>query len=498
MLSSDSLPRTRPSDPPPLGELEGHPATSRAGLAQGLLAAGLSGGLLAACFPPLELHWLAWVALVPWLVMLPRLSPAAVWVAGTVTGLVFYRLALGWLFKLHGPMAGATIVILAIWMGLSFRVARLLMARLSNRAMLWAVPLTFVGQEVLRCEGLPQLRFAFAALGYSQSPNLVVAQVASLVGVYGLGLLIVLLNVCLAWAVIRRSLRPAGIVAALMAVSIVASQPPAAPAGPGVPVACVQVGGSTYRGVAELARTALAHPSKPKLVVLPEHTIADMADERHPLVVSLASLAREHEAFICVGAHVRAPASADCPYHNVAMLIGPQGRILDRQPKLVPLPFFSDGEPGSTQSVRPSPYGILGSYVCYDGLFTDIPRRLAGREAEILLVPNMDAKPWPIQERRQHAAMAPFRSIELRRCAVRANSDGVSQIINATGQVIAQRTQGEGPGLLFGSVHAHQTRTPFARGGWLLAPAIGWIYLGLIAVLTPLSWRRVRTRGQAP
>lgn len=91
------------------------------------LVAAASGGLMAACFRPLNLHFLAWIALVPWLIALPRLSPAATWLFGIVLGLVFYRIGLDWLIEIAGPIAGATIVVLAVWMGFAFRVARLLM-----------------------------------------------------------------------------------------------------------------------------------------------------------------------------------------------------------------------------------------------------------------------------------------------------------------------------------------------------------------------------------
>jgi apolipoprotein N-acyltransferase len=85
----------------------------------------------------------------------------------------------------------------------------------------------------------------------------------------------------------------------------------------------------------------------------------------------------------------------------------------------------------------------------------------------------MDADRWPEQERREHAAMAPMRCIELRRCAVRAASSGVSQIIDAAGRVQAFRTKRDGPGLLFGTVFMNDRQTLFVRGGYILAQVRG-------------------------
>lgn len=89
-----------------------------------------------------------------------------------------------------------------------FAWARMLMDRFGDRAMLWAVPLAWMGQEVTRAPKVSaRWRFGFLALGYSQSAASPVAQLASSVGVYGLGGLIVIANVALAWLAIRRTQR---------------------------------------------------------------------------------------------------------------------------------------------------------------------------------------------------------------------------------------------------------------------------------------------------
>ena len=155
----------------------------------------------------------------------------------------------------------------------------------------------------------------------------------------------------------------------------------------------------------------------------------------------------------------------------------------------MPLPFFRDGVPGEAQSVTPTEYGAVGTYVCFDGLFTDIPRRVVDAGAEVLLVPNMDAETWPAQERWQHADMAPFRSIELRRCAVRANGSGISQIIDATGRVTACRTHDDGSGIVLGEVYLLSERTAFVRGGYLLVQAAGIGFVVIVVWLTLSEWR---------
>ncbi len=466
-----------------------------------ILAAIATGALLAACYRPFNLHFLAWIALIPWLVVLPRLSPAKTWLFGIVLGLVFYRIGLDWLLKIAGPIGGATVVVMAVWMGFAFRVARLLMERLGTASMLWVVPMTFTGTEILRCEGLAQLRFSFLGFGYSQSQNLWFAQIASIGGVYFLSLLLVAFNTAVAYGLAQRRLRawtPALAVIGLILVLGFVSQPSSSPSGRDVTVACVQGEELRYREYLGLAAQATAASPRPDFIVLPEHTIDEMATEKHQMVSGLMELASTHGLYSCVGAHVAPQDDTGCYYDNVAMLVGPPGRIVGTQAKAVPLPFFQDGNPARSHETFDTDRGRVGMYVCYDGLFTDHPRRLAALGAEIILVPVMDPVRWPNQELWQHADMAPLRSIELRRCTVRAASSGISQIIDSAGRVVASRNREQGPGIISATVPMNSQRTLFVQGGYLFATATGLTFLAAVVILTLAQWvaglRRLCTR----
>lgn len=455
------------------------------------LAAALSGGLMAACYHPLSLHFLAWFALVPWLWAVPRLSPAKTWLFGILMGLVFHRVGLAWLPAIGGPIGGITIVVLSVWMGFAFRVARLLMERFGEGAMLWAVPIAFAGQEILRCEGLPQLRFAFLGFGYSQSHNTWIAQIASLGGVYFLTGLVAAFNAALAYGLRQRTRRGWMLLTALLMLVVglgLISQPRGDATGRSVTVACVQGEGLQYGEYLDLTRQAAWSLPKPDVIVLPEHTVTEYADLKHSFVADLAELARDRSLYICVGAHVAAPRDADCDYDNVAMLIGPAGEIVGVQAKGVPLPFFMDGNPARTQLTFKTGLGTIGMCVCYDATFTDIPRRLVGLGAEILVVPVMDAARWPAQELWQHADMAPIRSIEVRRSAVRAASSGISQIIDPAGRVVAVRDRQEGPGVIVATVPMCSGKTVFVRGGHLFAKLCGYAFLATVVLLTLALW----------
>lgn len=456
-------------------------------------AAIVSGLAMAACFAPLNLHWLAWVAPVPLLVLLPRLTRDQAWLYGLLLGLGYFGLSLGWLYQLSHLIGGVFLFEFAVLLGLAFRVAKMLMDRFGTRAMLWAVPLAFVGQEVLRSEAHGRLRFAFGAWGYSQAHNLWVAQTASIGGVYFLSFLLMLVAAAIAYGLIswtpRGWIPAAASIAAVLLLGAIA-QPRDYTGQPAVPVACIQGENLGYPQFGRMIEQALQDPVQPRFVVMPEHSLCSLFTHGDPAIEMLAASAREHQAFICAAGDTQLPTGGSCPFDNVAWLIGPDGNVVARQLKAVPIPFFRDGNPARTQEVADTPYGRVGIYICYDGTFTDVPRRLVDLGADLLLAPVMDVQEWPAQERQEHADVAIFRAIELRRCVVRAASSGISQVIDATGRVTAVRTKEQGAGTLFGSVYFVSERTPFARIGYLFAPIAGVAFLAGLAVLTALDLGR--------
>lgn len=461
-----------------------------------------SGILMAGCFQPFNLHFVAWIALVPWLVVMRRLPADKVWPYGALVGLGYYGIGLAWLCKLSWMIGPMILLWFVLLFGFSFRVARLLMDRYGPAAMIWAVPLAFVGQEVLRSEAHGRFRFAFLAWGYSQAHDLWVAQIASLGGVYFLSFLLVMVNAAVAYALIQRRLwawlPAAGVAAAVLVLGAIA-QPRVHEGRQAVPVACVQAEILGYMQYHTYVERAARNEPRPAIIVMPEHALLDMQPEGDLELKALADLAVKTGTFICAAGDARMTRPGEiCPSDNEALLIGPAGGICLKQLKAVPLPFFRDGNPASYQDVAPTRHGILGIYICYDGTFTDIPRRLVNLGAEVLLGPVMDPQPWPAQERWQHADLAIFRAIELRRCIVRAASSGISQIIDATGRVTAIRTGEEGPGLLFGQVYPVNDRTLFVRAGWLFAPAACIAFLAITAALTAGDWgEKVRRRYTA-
>ncbi len=440
------------------------------------LCATVSGALMGCCFWPLNWHFLGWVALAPFLLLFNRMSERMAFWAGTILGIVYYRISLGWLIGLVGPTGAVAVVGLAVFMGIAFLVGRLLVRYLGGWSMVWVAPFVFVGQEILRAESLDSFRFAYGVWGYSQTHNPPVRDLAGIGGVYFVSFVLVMFNAALAYGLQTRKRQayvPLILVLTGALILIFISDSGAVEKMKSVPVACVQSELDDEDDYLGLVQEALESETQPVFVVLPEHTVYYVVNENDPFIKALGELSDKHDAYICVGAYYK-----DEDKHNAAIILGPEGRMIGWQAKSIAIPFFTDDyTPARQQHIFPSEHGPFGVYVCYDAGFTDITRRLADRGAEVFLGPVMNPEHWPQAQRQQQADMQIFRSIETGRGAVRAASSGISQIVNPDGIEIARRTQEQGEGILYGSVEMNSEKTIFMKWGYLFNHIVGWIYL---------------------
>lgn len=172
------------------------------------LAAGASGVLLFAAFPPFARADCAWLALVPLMLVVRHSAPKAAFGWAWLGGLVFWLATLSWfpaIIKNDGPWP----LVLLGQAGLSawcagffgvFAFASSVVWRWAGRApgvrrmvAVWvADPLIWAGTEYAR--GCLFSGFAWNFFGVSQVENTSLIQVASVAGVYGVSALLLLVN----------------------------------------------------------------------------------------------------------------------------------------------------------------------------------------------------------------------------------------------------------------------------------------------------------------
>jgi apolipoprotein N-acyltransferase len=159
-----------------------------------LLAVG-SALLLWLAFPPADRGYLAWFALVPLLLLVRSERRArAIYSGAWLGGLVFWLLAIEWV-RLTDPSAWLAWVVMAVFLSLWWPgfvlLARLAVRRLGLPLMI-AAPVLWVALEFVRAHALTG--FPWYYLAHTQYRALPLIQICDVTGVWGLSLLVALVN----------------------------------------------------------------------------------------------------------------------------------------------------------------------------------------------------------------------------------------------------------------------------------------------------------------
>ncbi|MHC5701884.1 apolipoprotein N-acyltransferase [Streptomyces tirandamycinicus] len=476
-------------------------------------AAVAAGALPALAFPDPGLWWFAFVALVPWLLLVRTAASARRaaldgWLGGTGFMLAVHH----WLM----PNLHVFIVVLAALLGLLWAPWGLLVHRVlggrprAGRAAVAVavVPSGWLAIELVRSwEGLGG---PWGLLGASQWQVPPALRLASLGGVWLVTLLVVAVNTAVAVLV---AVPPARIpaVAALcgcaLAVGAVWLWAPR-PDRPGgvVRVAVVQPGVVNGLGGAE-RRFALSEEltrrlagQRPDLVVWGESSVgADLA-ARRDLAARLAALSREVGAEVLVNVDAR---RSDRPgIFKSSVLVGPGGPTGDRYDKMRLVPFgeyvpfrsvlgwvTSVGEAAGEDRMRGGRQVVMalpadadrpglrvGPLVCFESAFPDMSRSLAGSGAELLVAQSATSTFQDSWAPAQHASLAALRAAETGRPMVHATLTGVSAVHGPDGEPLGPRLGTDESTAAVYEIPLARGTTPYVRFG-------DWAVYGALAVL---------------
>jgi apolipoprotein N-acyltransferase len=162
--------------------------------------AGLSGLMLTAGFPPIDLEWIAWICFIPLLISLQDQSPSGAFKLGLIAGLSHYLTLLYWIvvaLSRYGNipfiLSTATLFLLTFYLALYPAFFAVVLTRSHYvtfssflGASIWVV-LEYVRAHILT-------GFPWCLLGYSQYLRLPLIQIADITGVYGISFIIILVN----------------------------------------------------------------------------------------------------------------------------------------------------------------------------------------------------------------------------------------------------------------------------------------------------------------
>ncbi|MBO9542572.1 apolipoprotein N-acyltransferase [bacterium] len=507
-----------------------------------------SGAALSFAYPGWDAWFLAWFALVPFLVMLlqPRSARSYAWLSAAF-GVGFFGGVNYWLLAMHpltwlGPSMTTTlslVVVFLAWFLLAlilssgsvaaFTAAGLTMRALGRKGKLgaWAavlVPVCFwVAMEYAQANGV--FGYTWNMLASTQYRTLPLLQSVALFGPFPLSGLIVAFNAAIAWGIARREWKPLG---AALAVAIALSgfglwwmnRPvEAAP----VPVAVVQGNVSQtekwQRGnehelqdrYFDLSRRV----STAKLVAWPESALPVLLANTPALYDRFVAEAKARGQAFLTGTFNATNGSDGLPrYYNATTMFGPDGQNLgwDAKKHLVP---FGEYLPGRhtlppiwaqtfaqlnlmsvdmTPGERPVPFatsfGRVGSNVCFDSIFPDVMRDTARAGAEMFVLVTNDAWYKKTMALQQHLAHGVLRAVENRRPFLQAANTGASAVVDHTGRIVAQAPTWE-PAAVAAEVRPVSEQTPYTRyGDWL-----SWLLMAGGVAFMIRAWRPRSARG---
>lgn len=259
----------------------------------------------------------------------------------------------------------------------------------------------------------------------------------------------------------------------------------------------------TYR---DLTRQALKEGNT-ELVIWPE-TALPFFPQLDPLFNEVQRLTRQSNIELLTGAPFfsQDPSTIQPAYQyfNSALLIGPEGNILERYNKrhLVPFgeyvplrrffPFLEplvvnvgDFQAGTSSLPLSSGVCKLGVLICFESIFPNLAGEMTRHGAQLLVNITNDAWYGWSSAPYHTLAMSVFRAVENRRSLVRAANTGISCLIDPTGNILG-RTPLFQPAIVSVKAPLLTEMSFYNRFGFLFAP----LCLAVVILRGLVLWKK--------
>jgi apolipoprotein N-acyltransferase len=508
------------------------------------LLAIVSGILLALSFPRFGHPAFAWIALVPLTVALTgwrgtpdnrALSgqpPRRAFALGLTTGILYFVGTVYWtgtVVRTFGglamPVAVFAMLLLASYLALFPALAALMTSRLVNRVGAAAVlfmPAAWVATEFAR--GYLFGGFPWVPLGNSQVTVLPVAQLASVLGVYGLSALVAIVNALIAYAVLSdgraRAAAIGTVTMLLLAVAVWGAWRVAdgSLTREGTPLRVGLIQGNIAQAdkwnprearriiTTYVAMTRDAVRRGAEFVIWPESSTPFMFEEDDAGEAIVRDLVREVGVPLLFGSDQVERTPETTRLFNAAFALTPTGETaaVYRKIHLVPfgefIPFknvlyfvsplverLTDFSPGTSVVMLPVGNQIVSTAICYEVVYPSLIRQAVVDGSQLLTTVTNDAWYGESSAPHQHFELASMRAIEQGRYLARAANTGISGVIDPYGRVVSRSAIFEPAGLVE-EVRLLTGRTIYSRIGDAIAYFAIAVTLGALLTL--------RTRGR--
>lgn len=488
----------------------------------------LSAILYSSAFPPLNWNFMAWFSVCPLFMLIRRQPPLVSFIRAYLWGYIWAIISFFWLREIEVFVPFLIALILAffpaLWASFASFAERYIYypsdillngfssidsyRKENQHSLIWNIKdihfalilaafWTFL--EWIRSWIFTGLPWNLAATSQWQNP--VIIQIADITGAYGISFMIIMLNVSIGITAGKlntmiaegRFKRPVALYFSIIIIMLcigygsraIMRQHPLQKEFKQVKVAVIQPDIPQCRIPTEeqadfaarknIELIDLAISSKPDIIVLPETSVPLPFQSRHPLAVEfknqILKYAQNYNIYFLLGTiyyeiiPFAKEEEQEPTIHNSAILIEPDGKIIDKYHKIHLVPFgeytpFSkylsalkkyfgmgrDLTPGKDYTIFNIPGGIsAGVNICYEDIFPQISRKLSKKGAEIIFVLTNDAWYPRSSEPEQHFAHSVFRAVENRRTIIRCGNNNYSSVLSPTGIVQESISQKHDP-----------------------------------------------------
>jgi apolipoprotein N-acyltransferase len=462
------------------------------------LLALLAGFLLSFAFPKFDLAFLAWVAIVPLLLLLDTVERKRDgFLIGMVFGIGFFGALLIWI-SIVGWIAWVLLVLLeAAFLGLFGLLYVVIGRRPSFVLRTIAVPSLWVAVEYFR-GNVPLGGFTWGQLVQSQHNLTYMMKPAALGGGWLVTFIVVAINAFGAEAIRRRAedvpriLLPAGL--AIMAMLIPFAVPANGSGTEAIRVAIVQgnvplnFAGSLYEKEVEIIRshtelTLEIEPGSVDLIVWPESSVGIDPNEDVTVAELITGAAQTVGAPLIVGGNLDVD---DDHYKVMALLVSADGEVVDAYQKthLVPfgeflparaaldwIPILDQIPRDAIPADHPVIFDLAGSKVAtvisFEGDFGSLVRGRMAMGGRLLVVATNTSTWGDTGASPQHLAFSQVRAIENGVWVAHDAISGISGFIAPNGDVM-KKTELRTADVIIQEMYFADDITLYARvGDWL-------------------------------
>lgn len=471
----------------------------------------VSAVLLSLSFHPLHLQFLACFALVPLLYSIQDVKPSVAFRRGVLFGFLFSLMSLFWLVFLQIDTNTKILmlfglILLFLYIGCYYGTCLLI----ANKLGLWILPLIVSGLEYVR--GIGELGFPWLSLGYSQARSPIFIQQASIYGVYGISLWLVLVNILIFKSITQRKVKNIILFLLVFCLPLVyGALRINEPVGKHISIGVVQpnidpnlkftkaMREESFNRLIRLSEQCMIEASQNgdslELIVWPETAVPIFLMYQGEYQSRLIDLVNRINTPIITGTPIYDAVNREI--YNGAVLVVPKKGIIQEYKKihLVPfgehipldrhIPFLRKIDVGGGDYAAGSEFTVFRSnslqfscLICFESIFPELSRQFVYDGARLLTNITNDGWFGKISGPQQHNDMAILRAVENGVPLARSANTGISMIVDRYGRILGE-TRLFTEGTIYCNIPFTYTRTVYQLFGDVI-PLFSLLFIAIL------------------